>query len=74
MKIFIKKLKKLKIENIKFLLQGKQKWEINFYKCFLGEDILPTGFIQCTSSIIEIKRSKDGKKRLISEEVGGGKI
>ena len=69
-----KKIEEIKNREYKIFVTGEAKsGKSTFINAFLGEDILPTGFIQCTSSIIEIKRSKDGKKRLISEEVGGGK-
>lgn len=69
-----KKIEEIKNREYKIFVTGEAKsGKSTFINAFLGEDILPTGFIQCTSSIIEIKRSKDGKKRLISEEVGEGK-
>lgn len=68
-----KKIEEIKNREYKIFVTGEAKsGKSTFINAFLGEDILPTGFIQCTSSIIEIRRSKDGKKRLISEEVGGG--
>lgn len=68
-----KKIEEIKNREFKIFVTGEAKsGKSTFINAFLGEDILPTGFIQCTSSIIEIRRSKDGKKRLISEEVGGG--
>ena len=68
-----KKIEEIKNREYKLFVTGEAKsGKSTFINAFLGEDILPTGFIQCTSSIIEIRRSKDGKKRLISEEVGGG--
>ena len=68
-----KKIEEIKNREYKIFVTGEAKsGKSTFLNAFLGEDILPTGFIQCTSSIIEIRRSKDGKKRLISEEVGGG--
>lgn len=68
-----KKIEEIKNREYKIFVTGEAKsGKSTFINAFLGEDILPTGFIQCTSSIIEIRRSKDEKKRLISEEVGGG--
>lgn len=68
-----KEIEEIKNREYKIFVTGEAKsGKSTFINAFLGEDILPTGFIQCTSSIIEIRRSKDGKKRLISEEVGGG--
>jgi len=68
-----KKIEEIKNREYKIFVTGEAKsGKSTFINAFLGEDILPTGFIQCTSSIIEIRRSKDEKKRLISEEVGSG--
>ena len=68
-----KKIEEIKNREYKIFVTGEAKsGKSTFINAFLGEDILPTGFIQCTSSIIEIRKSRDGKKRLISEEVGGG--
>ena len=63
---FDKKMQEIKDEKFKIFVTGEAKsGKSTFINAFLGENILPTDSIQCTSSIIEIKKSRDNKKRLI---------
>ncbi len=63
---FDEKMQEIKDEKFKIFVTGEAKsGKSTFINAFLGEDILPTDSIQCTSSIIEIKKSRDNKKRLI---------
>ena len=59
-------MQEIKDEKFKIFVTGEAKsGKSTFINAFLGENILPTDSIQCTSSIIEIKKSRDNKKRLI---------
>ena len=63
---FDEKMQEIKDEKFKIFVTGEAKsGKSTFINAFLGEDILPTDSIQCTSSVIEIRKRRDNKKRLI---------
>jgi len=61
-----RKADEIKNNVFKIFVTGEAKsGKSTFINAFLGIDLLPSGGAQCTSSIIEIKKSRDNKKRLI---------